>query len=199
MKKPINEQSQSYFEKRSLSKAQLDDLQLLLQKKQSQKDERPKNIFSGRWFLKASVAACIAVFAMIIMLRPVNMLNAISEEVVYNHIKQMPLELETNNFSNIGKVFSKLDFSPLQSEFFAQNNYAMLGGRYCSIQGVTAVQLQYQAQDVVSLYQVAYDKSLYGRVPSYDQKEKPYVNYVRGYRVEVWREGGVLMACVTKA
>ena len=73
--------------------------------------------------------------------------------------------------------FSELDFRPVNSSLisdqFALQESSMLGGRYCSIKGIAAAQLRYQnaSQGVSTLYEVAYDRAVFGDVPNIDGGE----------------------------
>lgn len=82
------------------------------------------------------------------------------------------------------------------SDLFAKQNYTMLGGRYCSIQGVTAAQIRYQTElgQKITLYEVAYDPKIYGDMPKIEQGEAPLSLDVKGVSVLLWVEKGLLMA-----
>jgi hypothetical protein len=72
----------------------------------------------------------------------------------------------------------------------------VLGGRYCSIQGVTAAQLRLrdQAGWIRTLYQVPYEVSRFGVLPDIGAGEQPKLTQVRGLTVELWVEKGLLFA-----
>lgn len=129
----------------------------------------------------------------------------IALEVVQNHLKLKPLDISSDSMSEIQGFFTQLDFSPVSSGLlasrFALSEQSMLGGRYCSIKGITAAQLRYRrgADDLSTLYEVAYDSSAFGPMPSIDQGESPRELFLKGLKVSLWVEKGLLMVLVTEA
>ncbi|MCL1147783.1 hypothetical protein AB4298_07230 [Shewanella sp. 10N.261.52.F9] len=118
----------------------------------------------------------------------------IAEEVAKNHIKMKPLEVQTQRLSDLRDYFIQLDFKLVSSRLIT-NNSQMLGGRYCSIQGLTAAQIRFVEQDkAITLYEVQYDQSLYGKLPMIEAGDKPIEHIVRGVLVSIWVEKGLLMA-----
>jgi len=186
-----------HVESQSLSAAQLD--QLMAMQAQHAESARP---------LKRYVQA--AAFALILlsgwlfhaMQTPEGSLDQrIGSEVVKNHIKLKPLEVQTNDMQAIREYFTELDFSPIQSQLLADNNSTLLGGRYCSIQGVTAAQLRLKDKStgqIQSLYQTVYDENVFSGLPKLEEGGKPVTVYANGVAVEIWVEKGVLFA-ITKA
>ena len=127
----------------------------------------------------------------------------IADEVILNHLKRKPLEVHSNQMKQAQKFFTLLDFLPIQSEVLTQqfllSERQMLGGRYCSIKGVSAVQLRYQTNgdQVSTFYEVDYDPSIFGPIPNIDQGEVPQEIYRRGLRVSLWVEKGLFMVLVS--
>jgi len=73
------------------------------------------------------------------------------------------------------------------------------GGRYCSIKGVTAAQLRFASESdgkVSTLYQVPYEKALFGSVPAIESDDSPMVLASKGLNVQLWVEKGLLMVLV---
>ncbi len=168
------------------------------------------NQFALRW--RRAVAASVALFAVIggtfmiqqyqKPLRHVSQLSeqagvveAISQEVAKNHIKMKPLEVRSSKLSEVQRYFTMLDFSPIESTLrFADQAHALLGARYCSIRGVTAAQLRYQAGSGLStLYEVPYDAALFGDLPNIDRGDEPIQSYSKGVSVKIWVEKGLLL------
>ncbi|MEZ9197888.1 hypothetical protein [Shewanella sp. 10N.286.54.B9] len=123
----------------------------------------------------------------------------IADEVARNHVKMKPLEVQTQQLTQLRDYFSQLDFTPVNSSFLTNsgdNDSKMLGGRYCSIQGLTAAQIRFSQKDKqpITLYEVQYDPSLYGKQPILEQGDKPTELIVRGVAVSIWVEKGLLMA-----
>lgn len=118
----------------------------------------------------------------------------IADEVAKNHIKAKPLEVQTQNLAQLRGYFTKLDFTIASSSRLSPNSL-MLGGRYCSIQGLTAAQIRFVDQEqAVTLYEVQYDKALYGELPMIEAGQHPIEHIVRGVAVAIWVEKGLLMA-----
>lgn len=129
----------------------------------------------------------------------------IAMEVVKNHIKLKPLDIQTQSITEIQQFFKQLDFSPISSQQLnklpapsALTTQQLLGGRYCSIKGVTAAQLRYQQSNhgLSTLYQVGYDAKLFGNMPVSERGEPAQDLFVQGLEVSMWVEKGLLMVLV---
>lgn len=120
----------------------------------------------------------------------------IAEEVVKNHLKLKPLDVHSDNMMGIREFFTLLDFRPSTStNFNVESN--LLGGRYCSIQGVTAAQLRFEQNDGLStLYQAPYSKRDFGLIPKIEQGQSPLYVMTKGVPVTMWVENGLLMVLV---
>ncbi|MEC4726227.1 DUF3379 domain-containing protein [Shewanella sp. D64] len=123
-------------------------------------------------------------------------IDLIANEVAMNHIKMKPLELKAETILPLKHYFTQLDFSIVNSALLAPQNNRMLGGRYCSIQGVTAAQIRFQtsAGKKVTLYEVGYDPKIYGKLPVLSKGQQPLFIEVKGISVRLWVEKGLLMA-----
>lgn len=122
--------------------------------------------------------------------------RSIADEVARNHIKMKPLEV-SGDINKARRYFTSLDFAPVVTSRLQQTR--LLGGRYCSIQGVTSAQLRYSQPDnkTQSLYQVTYNPKRHGDIPLLTAGEHPVRLTVRGVKVELWVEKGLLMVSVT--
>ena len=121
----------------------------------------------------------------------------IAEEVADNHLKLKPLEVSTNLLSEIKHYFTHLNFSPITPAFLASSKQSLIGGRYCSIQGVTAVQLRLRDNKtgkVQSLYETDYDKNTFKNFPTLSDAKKPVTVYANGMKVHIWVEKDILFA-----
>lgn len=152
----------------------------------------------GTYSLLALTASLVLVFMLSVNFYPGSrgISWKIADEVAMNHIKMKPMELKSDRLAPLRDYFTQLDFSVVRSELLAKQNYTMLGGRYCSIQGVSAAQLRYRTDNgrKVTLYEVAYDPKLYGDIPKIEQGEAPLSIDVKGVSVSLWVEKGLLMA-----
>lgn len=133
-----------------------------------------------------------------------NMIAAIADEVTKNHIKLKPLEVSSDDFDSVRRYFTQLDFSPQPSRRFGQNSpqpLTMAGGRYCSIQSVTAAQLRYQVAPGrwSTLYQTQYLADTFGPLPQLENGQAPLETFSRGLKVNIWVERQLLMVSVEDA
>ena len=87
----------------------------------------------------------------------------------------------------------------IEPTIFNPKNSTLIGGRYCSIEGVTAAQIRYQNEhgEITTLYETAYKPSVFKGIPNVDQGEQPIIQYIDGYKVSLWMEKGLIMAAVT--
>jgi len=143
---------------------------------------------------------------------PKGIANKIAEEVALNHLTLKPLDKESPIVAELQNYFTQLEFSPFESKhaltLAALSGKHLLGGRYCSIQGVTALQLRYantyssnitlseSSKGAATLYQVNYESSIHGAIPNIENNEAPIQINQRGLNIQIWLEKGLLMALV---
>ena len=121
----------------------------------------------------------------------------IGNEVAKNHINLKPLEIQTSSMKAIRGFLTELDFSPVESILLKSSSKSLIGGRYCSIQGVTAAQLRLRDSEtgqIQSLYQTVYDKDVFYDLPLLKENQKPVTVYSKGLAVDIWVEKGILFA-----
>ena len=152
----------------------------------------------------AVLLLCLALAWQSLITSPGDTTRAIALEVVKNHLKLKPLDVEAQSMDELRAFFTQLDFAPVDSNVletrFGLTRQLRLGGRYCSIKGVTAAQLRYRSGDGTStLYEVAYDPVTFGAIPSVERGEPPSELIVKGLRVSLWVEKGLLMVLVETA
>ena len=197
MKTPLNEALRKHMESHQLNKAQLQELHDLQQPYQP--------VDSGMahrgWFVAAAASILIALVAGLTQFYPAtvqrDLVAEIAAEVVDNHLHMKPLEIEGTEIAGIRAYFDRLDFKPVESRFLADTGLDLLGGRYCSLQGVTAAQLRFR--NLVSgqqhtLYQVGYDPVIFKTLPNLDAGDQPISVFSKGVRVTIWVEKGLLFA-----
>ncbi|MGH1371831.1 MAG: hypothetical protein ACRBBW_07350 [Cellvibrionaceae bacterium] len=130
-----------------------------------------------------------------------SLLQSIATEVVDNHLKLKPLDIETQAIDKARQFLDQLDFSPIQSITAATSlglgDYLLIGGRYCSIQGTSAAQLRYRRDGQLrTLYQVPYHLERYGPMPT--AIDQPPLSLSRkGLNVTLWVERDLLMVLVS--
>ena len=148
------------------------------------------------------IAGALAAFMLVFFLTPLlieqgDMRERIAMEVAKNHIKLKPLEVETSSIKGIRDYFEKLDFVPLNSKLVSQSGLELIGGRYCSLQGITAAQLRVRkpgSSDVQTLYQTEYRKDVFKTMPVMEEGDEPLELFVKGIKVKIWVEKGLLFA-----
>ena len=149
-----------------------------------------------------AAAAAVVVFLLAYLLTPLlieqgDVRERIALEVAGNHIKLKPLEVETGSIEGVRDYFEKLDFMPVSSVVVSRSGLELIGGRYCSLQGVTAAQLRVQqpgSDDVQTLYQTEYIRDVFSDMPVIEEGGEPVELYVKGIKVKIWVEKGLLFA-----
>ena len=192
LKNVVNE----FVEKQSLSKKQLNSL-LKLQQNKSEKTSMASNN-KIRW---AAIAAVLFItFGNVLyfsMLSDIPLAQRIGTEVAKNHINLKPLEIQTSSIKDIRTFLSKLDFIPIESVLLKESSKSLIGGRYCSIQGVRAAQLRLKDSttgQIQSLYETVYDPNVFSNLPELKEGQKPITVYSKGLAVDIWVEKGLLFA-----
>jgi len=197
MKQPLKQQLKHHFKQIELSGQQLSDLQKMTTSKE-EKSSKLSRYFGGNMAaVGIFLVASIAIFMMSQFPTGVSkdMPRLIAEEVVKNHLKLKPLEVKAKSISSIRGYFSKLEFMPVDSRMVAHEGMQLLGGRYCSLQGITAAQLRLkQGDNLQTLYQTQYLPEIFGHLPDIGKGEAPLVVYAKGIKVKIWVEKGLLLA-----
>ena len=185
-----------HVEKQSLSARQLDSLMLL----QKGKVKISSRIFDFKYRRVAVAAVFFIVVANVFYfgMSPELPLNQrIGSEVAKNHLNLRPLEIKTSSIKEIRGFLTQLGFSPVESVLLKGSSKSLIGGRYCSIQGVRAAQLRLKDSktgQVQSLYQTIYDKKVFSAIPELKENQKPVTVYSKGLAVDIWVEKGLLFA-----
>lgn len=201
MKTPLKAAVKTRVQAVRLDSARLSVLQEL-QNRYTRQEPRQDH---GRhfWYAMAGVAATLLVAVTLLFTHygvvPENdtLVAEIAAEVVKNHLKLKPLEVQTDSLEGIRDYFTRLEFQPVASTYLKDIGLELLGGRYCSLQNVTAAQLRFSkvgTDSVHTLYQVGYDPEIFRQLPDFDQGETPVSTYANGIKVTIWVEKGLLFA-----
>ena len=197
LKQPLKQQVQKQIDQVKLDNGQFAALEKLM----ANRDQKRTNESRRSWvplaaagmFLFAVVTAFMALQLTKDQILP--MPQQIAEEVVNNHLNLKPLEVKTGSINVVRGYFTKLDFMPVESSLQALNNLQLIGGRYCSLQGITAAQLRMkQGDNLQTLYETEYLPGVFGDIPSLEKDEAPIVVYAKGIKVKIWVEKGLLFA-----
>lgn len=195
--KTLKEAIRGRFEDESLSEAQLATLRRPVYHAPAGRAVR------GGWLLAGGIAALLLTFisffytAQWYQAGSNNRLRlAIAEEVAANHLKLKPLEVEAAELGTVLAYFTELDFQLVPSPRLGAAEDSLLGGRYCSIQGITAAQLRYRASDgtLSTWYEATLPPRRLVAVPDLSAGERPARFLIRGVDVMLWREHGLVFA-----
>ena len=151
--------------------------------------------------LVSAILAPILAWMSLSLLPDSELPSLIADEVAANHLKLKPMEVKGGDFGEIRGFFTELDFAPQQTRLADVAGLGLVGGRYCSVQGVTAAQLRLRSEDAAglqTLYQARYDPRRFGPLPNLDEGEQPLLLSARGLQVSLWLEKGVLFALVAE-
>jgi len=200
MKKPLNQAVKTKMSQHTLSAKHLSELQQRIQTS----EVRPAVNHASRFKLAGLLAAVFFTALFTAMLLPhmdapekQSMVQLIANEVVKNHLNLKPLEVHTNDIDSLIHYFTQLDFLLRPSREVNDFKDRLMGGRYCSLQGITAAQLRLKTQTsskANTLYQTEYRKAVFGPLPDIDRNQKPLVAWAKGIKVRIWVEKGVLFA-----
>jgi hypothetical protein len=185
LKKSIKE----YYEKHNLSTTQLLQMQNI-QKKLYSKFNRRRRLHT-HWAIAAG--AVVLLFGAFIFFNTTSHRTYIAElisEIAYNHNRNLEMEIKSDSLKDIVSYLSRLDFSLIYPARLPQDNWEMIGGRYCQLKGQFAAQLKLRNkvnQKIYTLYQL--EKPL-GSKNIADFSE----HFAKGVKVNLWSERGLIIA-----
>lgn len=193
MKTSLHQAVQAHLHQHELSDEQLRLLQ------QCQAQARPPARARPRLglALAASLVLALMVALPLALRQPQDLVDEIAAEVVHNHLRLKPLEVRADNLEAVGDYFTQLDFRLAQTALLQGEGLQLLGGRYCSLQGITAAQLRLQDNEtgtLQTLYQTRYDPAIFKQLPKLEEGAPPRSTYIDGIKVQVWVEKGLLFA-----
>lgn len=183
------------------------------EKLQTIKDNQKRGLFSFRSGALSSAAALVLLSTLFFFWNGGFRNNEspdysyeIAQEAVKNHLKYMPLDVQTASIDEAKRYFTRLDFAPVSSSLAMSSLVTgtnLLGGRYCSIKGETAAQLRYQLEPdssnpVSTVFQVPYDQALHGELPT-GSDAQPKTLQIKGLDVSLWVEKDLLMVLIQEA
>lgn len=181
-----------------VNKPSLSDNQLAALQKLQDKIGPPKPVQRIRLVVGITAAILVTVFSLKSFLySEKDMVQLIASEVVANHLNLKPLEVTTTTIDGIQKYFTLLTFKPISSVKVPDLSEKLLGGRYCSLQGISAAQLRLKNKNSATLntlYETEYRKDVFGKLPDINKGEKPVTAWAKGIEVSIWVENDVLFA-----
>lgn len=187
MNRPLKNQVKEYFGQYELTSNQLQELEA------AQENVQKGKIARGYVRYGSIVAASLIIFSLIgyfwrITPRQMN-LESLPQEIAYHHNKKMDSEIKTHSYPELKTFLAKLDFNLIQSKRLPSDEWELLGGRYCSLQGRLAAQIKIKNKKdnkVYTLYQLAIPEDI-------DSPIKSFEAYSGGAKVKIWSENDLLL------
>jgi hypothetical protein len=198
-KKPLREGLKQMLQEDHLNESEIAQLQI---SQQATTAHAPENRFSLKRLARS--ANLVVASLLLITLLAVgsfypwkasdDTLQRIAQEVLTNHLKLKKLDLETSSMTDLRNYFNQLNFSPFYSEFLDHSDLRLLGARYCTLQGVIALQFRFLTPEgeMVTYYQALFDKEHFGKLPDVKEGKQPHVVNANGFAMSVWKEDGVV-------
>jgi len=165
-------QIRDHYQSKKLSSDQIERLQ---------EERRPFFLWGA---IGSSLVACSILLVFITM---PNFDNSVMQEITYNHFKNLSVEIITSDLSKIQDALPRLDFTIVQSSKFPHNEWQVVGGRYCSIQGQIAAQIKLKKIKTGQIY------TFYQTRGRKEFNSEPVQSSIDGATVQVWNEKGLLM------
>ncbi|MDZ4297764.1 MAG: hypothetical protein U0998_00790 [Moraxellaceae bacterium] len=148
--------------------------------------------------MAAALVILLSIWQPILRFQPsqADFLLRVSEEVVTNHTRVKPLDVTSSSYDAVQQNLPMLDFSLQQSALLVDKGLKLVGGRYCTLQGVIATQLVFEDSlgNRVTLYQASYDEKRFGNVPQLTARQAPATVIKQGLKINIWQESGVILA-----
>lgn len=192
---PLKAAIKTMFGHEALTGDELAELQRL-----QQRATRPRWPTSARWFSAALGSVAAALLAMVVSLSlltepAAEVQQRIAHEVLTNHLRIKPFDVETDSLAQVQAYFDRLDFMPRLSPHLGNEKLVLAGGRYCTLQGTIAAQLRFSlpSGEIMTYYQAAYDPRRFGALPDAGRGESPILVKERGFRMRLWQESGLVM------
>lgn len=203
MKHSLKQSTKDKFDAIELSPGQLSTLQAQIDAASPPSEKRLLRFHWPAWALApAALVLAIGLLLANQLYRANNandMLQAIAMEVASNHLKLKPLEVESQNLREVLRYFDRLDFQLAASpSITGSEGDKLLGGRYCSIQGIDAAQLRVVSADgeLSTWYEAMLPPGKLKHIPDI---AAPAEFSVKGLRVRIWRDHGVVFAHARRA
>jgi hypothetical protein len=188
MKKTLKENINAYYQAYRLPRRQLLRLQNI------QRRSRPFFGIGHSQSIWAPVAVAVALVMVALVTfkplsRPDNIKDLISE-IVYNHNKNLDVEIRSNSLEEVRNFLSELDFPLIKSQRLSPDTWGLIGGRYCSLLGQFAAQLKMRnkvTNNSYTFYQVQ-------KPPAITEISGFSEYYDKGVKVNLWIERGLILA-----
>ena len=134
----LERQIKQYYESQELVAETIERLRAMIAA-----GPQPSRRRAARWFAAAAALAMVAISLIVIM--PINRLPAaerIAHEAALEHNRRLGVEVVASDYAVLRAKMERLDFTPVEPSSFAAMPMRLLGGRYASLAGQPAVQLE---------------------------------------------------------
>lgn len=189
MKKDLKSSIHDFYQKKTLTSKQLRRLESLTKKDENTSIEwwQRKILFIPSISLISIVCISFFIFEWDVIFSPME--EEIAQEVAYHFNKNLNSEIKISNFNEAQGKFNKLDFNMISPDFFSNQEWELIGARYCSIQKKLGVQIKLKNKKNNQIYSVY-------QIPDYHLPKKrllkPVIMYNSGVKVKLWREKGIV-------
>jgi hypothetical protein len=131
-------------------------------------------------------------------LRDAGNLEALADEIAYNHLKHSTLDVEADSLEALSAAFAGVGIALQPPPLEVPAGAELLGGRHCTIAGVPAVMLRYRLDErIIGYCQARFDPRRHRGVPDMQVSGVPVQLAARGMQVSLCHDRGVLMAVAT--
>ena len=204
MSNTLKQSTKSFYDEKKLSEQQQEALGNLLAKHQVEMNEEGANTNkgvsrSGSWSRRivVGVASSVTLALMVVFFLLPNSANVqgVATEVAANHRHLKPLTIQSSSYQKTSAFFSELSFLIKESSLLDEQRWQLMGGRYCSVNGVKAAQLRLRDKrdnSVQTFYQVNIKPGYFEGIPDIRNNELPLTVNIDGLPVQVWSEGGIV-------
>ncbi len=181
--KKIEQQIKGFYNSKSLSDEQLELIK-------SQTHKKNNRLISIRKIMKYAAVILFFIITTFIYVQNKNNQNFIlqefANEIAFNHQKQLPSEIKTNNILELKNKMSKLNFDLYLPQKIT-SNLQLKGGRYCSVDNRIAAQLKFENKqgEIVTCY-------IFKKEEKFDINQKIEKN--KNIEVDIWDDGTLIFA-----
>jgi len=191
----IDRSVKTYYEQNQLSEEQLQKLAAMQDKAttaQQKVSTAQQHVPPKQWLRRSALAVASIMVAVLLFIvsgqNDVGIAERVAQEVAMNHNKALAVEYQTDSYDVLSQRMNKLDFKLRAPTAAFNEGLALIGGRYCSIQGELAAQIKMvdETGRVYTLYQTRSNEML--QVINADRIQSAQVN------IRLWREQGLLFA-----
>jgi hypothetical protein len=172
----------------------------------SQETCTSKQVRSRKFYYMGGGLVSTLLVAIVLVLSPLSQhrvgVQAIAIEVASNHSHLKPLTIQSSSYERNKAFFSQLSFQVTKSSLIDNQRFQLLGGRYCSLNGLKAAQLRVRDttdNSIQTLYQVENSSDYFSNIPKVANNDLPVTIDIDGVPVTVWSENGIIYSLTDAA